>query len=90
MALLYSRQSKYGNHFVDNFFQFCSKPHFCFFVVVNTKAISIKSQINFFLLQELHEKVDKIAQLEKEKASLIRELFEARAKGKGYDDTTFM
>lgn len=45
MALL---QSKYGNNFVDKFFQFCSEPHFCFFVVVNTKAILNKTQIHFF------------------------------------------
>ncbi|XP_062585534.1 suppressor APC domain-containing protein 2-like [Saccostrea cucullata] len=42
------------------------------------------------LRKELREKTDKISQLEKEKASLIRDLFEARAKGKNYDDTTFM
>lgn len=40
--------------------------------------------------QELRDKTDKIVQLEKEKASLIRDLFEAHAKGKNYDDTTFM
>ncbi|XP_061164714.1 suppressor APC domain-containing protein 2-like [Saccostrea echinata] len=42
------------------------------------------------LRKELREKSDKIVQLEKEKASLIRDLFEARAKGKNHDDTTFM
>ena len=42
-------------------------------------------------LQEVGDKGEKITQLEKEKASLIRELFEARTKHKsGYDDTTFM
>ncbi|XP_048778401.1 suppressor APC domain-containing protein 2-like isoform X2 [Ostrea edulis] len=42
------------------------------------------------LKKELRDKTDKIVQLEKEKASLIRDLFEAHAKGKNYDDTTFM
>lgn len=57
---------------------------------VDTKSIQILQENQKHLKKELHEKVDKISQLEKEKASLIRELFEARAKGKGYDDTTFM
>ncbi|KAJ8300725.1 hypothetical protein KUTeg_022244 [Tegillarca granosa] len=42
------------------------------------------------LTQEISQKSDKIAQLEQEKSSLIRDLFDARAKNKNYDDTTFM
>ena len=45
----------------------------------------------YTFLQEVGDKGEKITQLEKEKASLIRELFEARTKHKSsYDDTTFM
>lgn len=47
--------------------------------------------IKCIVLQEVRERSDKIAKLDQEKASLIRELFEARTKHKSsYDDTTFM
>lgn len=50
----------------------------------------LKNQ-NKLLTKEVGDKSEKITQLEKEKASLIRELFEARTKHKSsYDDTTFM
>ncbi|XP_052220654.1 suppressor APC domain-containing protein 2-like [Dreissena polymorpha] len=43
------------------------------------------------LTKEVGEKSELITQLEKEKATLIRDLFEARVKHKtNYDDTTFM
>ncbi|XP_041368915.1 suppressor APC domain-containing protein 2-like [Gigantopelta aegis] len=43
------------------------------------------------LTQEVTQKSDKITQLEREKGTLIRELFEARCMHKtNYDDTTFM
>ncbi|XP_052788122.1 uncharacterized protein LOC128222967 [Mya arenaria] len=43
------------------------------------------------LTHEVGHKSEKITQLEQEKASLIRDLFEARVKHKtNYDDTTFM
>lgn len=43
------------------------------------------------LTQEVGTKSERITQLEKEKASLIRDLFEARSRHKtNYDDTTFM
>ena len=53
---------------------------------------SIPNHLNvLYIFQEVGDKSEKITQLEKEKASLIRELFEARTKHKsGYDDTTFM
>ncbi|XP_059152158.1 suppressor APC domain-containing protein 2-like [Physella acuta] len=51
---------------------------------------SIKEQ-NRRLLEEVNQKKDQISLLEKEKSSLVRELFEARAKNKtDFDDTTFM
>ncbi|CAL1534385.1 unnamed protein product [Lymnaea stagnalis] len=50
----------------------------------------IKEQ-NRRLLEEIGQKTDVISQLEKEKSTLVRELFEARSKNKsGFDDTTFM
>ncbi|XP_005088869.1 uncharacterized protein LOC101855452 [Aplysia californica] len=44
------------------------------------------------LMEELSQNRDQMAQLEQEKASLVRELFESRAKHQmpNYDDTTFM
>lgn len=43
-------------------------------------------------LQEVSQKSDKISQLEREKATLIRDMFESRSKNRNanYDDTTFM
>ncbi|KAK6978745.1 hypothetical protein BgiMline_019681 [Biomphalaria glabrata] len=53
-------------------------------------AQNIKEQ-NRSLLEELNQKKEIISQLEKEKSTLVRELFEARSKNKSsFDDTTFM
>ena len=44
-------------------------------------------------LQELGQKNDRIAQLEREKGSLIRDMFDARANQRPntyHDDTTFL
>ncbi|XP_013387793.1 suppressor APC domain-containing protein 2 [Lingula anatina] len=52
----------------------------------------VKAQ-NRMLTTEISQKSDRITQLEREKASLIRELFEARSKGAknvNSEDTTFM
>ncbi|XP_060591278.1 suppressor APC domain-containing protein 2-like [Ruditapes philippinarum] len=55
------------------------------------KATKWLKEQNKQLTQEVGSKSDRITQLEKEKASLIRDLFEARSKHKtNYDDTTFM
>ncbi|KAL4219288.1 negative regulation of protein localization to cell cortex [Mactra antiquata] len=60
---------------------------------INTDDNSVKwlKDQNKQLTQEVGVKSEKITQLEKEKATLIRDLFEARSKHKtNYDDTTFM
>lgn len=59
----------------------------------NSEAATLKmvKEQNRRLTQEVSDRSEKISKLEQEKASLIRELFEARSKNKSsYDDTTFM
>ncbi|ESO94964.1 hypothetical protein LOTGIDRAFT_215123 [Lottia gigantea] len=59
----------------------------------NTKdnGIQMVREQNKLLTNEVSTKDKKISVLEREKSSLIRELFEARSGGKtNYDDTTFM
>nr|KAG5712441.1 hypothetical protein BaRGS_011415 [Batillaria attramentaria] len=59
----------------------------------NSDAATVKmvKEQNRRLTQEVSDKSEKISKLEQEKASLIRELFDARTKNKtSYDDTTFM
>ncbi|KAK7505066.1 hypothetical protein BaRGS_00003636, partial [Batillaria attramentaria] len=57
----------------------------------NSDAATVKmvKEQNRRLTQEVSDKSEKISKLEQEKASLIRELFDARTKNKtSYDDTT--
>ncbi|KAL5011518.1 hypothetical protein ScPMuIL_010069 [Solemya velum] len=54
-------------------------------------TIKMLKEQNRLLTQEVSQKSDKISQLENEKTTLVRDLFEIRAKSKGsYDDSTFM
>lgn len=61
----------------------------------NTETSNIVAMLkgqNRLLTQEVSQKSDKISQLEREKATLIRDMFESRSKNRNanYDDTTFM
>ncbi|XP_029827944.2 suppressor APC domain-containing protein 2 [Ixodes scapularis] len=56
----------------------------------NSIVQRLKEQ-NHLLTEEVSRKSEVIAQLEREKATLIRELFQARSQGKGHvDETTLM
>ncbi|XP_067662209.1 suppressor APC domain-containing protein 2-like isoform X2 [Haliotis asinina] len=58
---------------------------------MNNNALKMLKDQNRQLTKEVSQKSDKITQLEQEKSTLIRELFESRSKHKtNYDDTTFM
>jgi hypothetical protein len=60
-------------------------------VLPEDKSTKWLKEQNKQLTQEVGDKSEKITQLEKEKATLIRDLFEARSKHKSnFDDTTFM
>ncbi|XP_033731990.1 suppressor APC domain-containing protein 2-like [Pecten maximus] len=56
------------------------------------ETIKMLKDQNRQLTQEVGQKGDMISKLEKEKATLVRDLFEARSQNKptNYDDTTFM
>ncbi|XP_046570561.1 suppressor APC domain-containing protein 2-like isoform X2 [Haliotis rubra] len=58
---------------------------------MNNNSLKMLKDQNRQLTKEVSQKSDKITQLEQEKSTLIRELFESRSKHKtNYDDTTFM
>ncbi|XP_046370267.1 suppressor APC domain-containing protein 2-like isoform X2 [Haliotis rufescens] len=58
---------------------------------MNNSSVKMLKDQNRQLTKEVSQKSDKITQLEQEKSTLIRELFESRSKHKtNYDDTTFM
>ncbi|KAH9495539.1 hypothetical protein Btru_013526 [Bulinus truncatus] len=60
-------------------------------VLSNQPAVQNLKEQNRNLIEELNQKKEHISQLEKEKSTLVRELFEARSKNKSsFDDTTFM
>lgn len=56
------------------------------------ETIKMLKDQNRLLTQEVGQKGEMISKLEKEKATLVRDLFEARSQNKptNYDDTTFM
>ncbi|CAN7937021.1 unnamed protein product [Ixodes hexagonus] len=56
-----------------------------------TSIVQRLKEQNHLLTEEVSRKSEVIAQLEREKATLIRELFQARSQGKGHvDETTLM
>ena len=54
--------------------------------------MTLYKSLIFLFFQEVSEKSDKIAQLDKEKTQLIKKMFEATSEKKrpNYDDTTFI
>ncbi|XP_014675382.1 PREDICTED: suppressor APC domain-containing protein 2-like [Priapulus caudatus] len=57
----------------------------------NNKAIACIKEQNSQLLKEVNDKGEKVVKLEREKAELLRQLFEARGRHRvGMNDSTFM